>query len=140
MNGLSQRLRDERGSIAVELVILAPLFGLLLVAVVAVGRVQNAHADVQAAARMAARDLSIARDPHLQVATAEQAAAAVVGVGSPSCRAMTFTATIGADRIDVTVACNADLQDAALLPLPGTMTISGLATEVRDVHREEAPP
>ena len=52
--------RSDRGSVSVELVILAPLFGLLLLGVIAVGRVSNARADVDAAARMAARDLSIA--------------------------------------------------------------------------------
>lgn len=134
------RLRDNRGSVAVELVTLAPLFGLLLMAVVAVGRVQNARADVEGAARMAARDLSIARDPHLQLDAAEHTAATVVGVGSPSCRTMAFDAVIEPDRIDVTVSCSADLQDAALLPLPGTMTVAGSAAEVRDAYREEAPP
>lgn len=141
MSVLRHRLRgDDRGSVAVELVILAPLFGLLLLAVVAVGRVQNGRADVEAAARMAARELSIARDPTGQLDTAEQAAAATLNVGSPSCRTMSFTAAVGAHQIDVTVACRTDLQDASLLPLPGTMTISASASEVRDVHREAAAP
>lgn len=129
---------DDRGSVAVELVILAPLFGLLLLAVVAVGRVQNGRADIEAAARMAARDLSIARDPTGQLAVVEQAAATTLNVGSPSCRTMSFTAAIGPEQIDVTVACAADLQDASILPLPGTLTITASATEVRDVHREAA--
>ena len=130
------RRRDERGSVAVELVIIAPLFGLLLVAVVALGRLQNAHADVDAAARMAARDLSITRDPVLRLGAVEQTVGASLGVGSPSCRAMTFDAVIGPTQIDVTVACTTELQRAALLPVPGNLTVSGTATEVRDVYRE----
>lgn len=133
------RVRDDRGSVSVELVIIAPLFGLLLLAVVAVGRVQNAHADVDAAARMAARDLSIARDPHSRLAAVERSVAATLDVGSPSCRTMAFGAVIGDTQIDVTVACNAELQDAGLLPLPGTMTITGAATELRDAYRESSP-
>lgn len=130
------RLPSDRGSAAVELVILAPLFGLMLLAVVAVGRVSNAHADVDAAARMAARELSIARDPDARRADVEQNIQRMLSVGSPSCRSMTFDAAIGADRIDVTVTCSSDLQEAAVLPLPGRMTISGTASEVRDIHRE----
>lgn len=139
MNRLIARWRsDDRGSVAVELVILAPLFGLLLLAVVAVGRVQNARADVEGAARMAARDLSIARDPHSQLGAAEQLAANTLEVGSPSCRTMSFTATIGPEVIEVTVACSTELQDAGLLPVPGTIAITGTASEVRDHYREGA--
>lgn len=134
-----RRLGDDRGSVAVELVIVAPLFGLLLLAVVAVGRVQNAHADVDAVARTAARDLSIARDPHARLATVEQAAAASLRVGSASCRTMSFTASITVELVDIEVACTAELQEAAVLPLPGTMTVTGSATEVRDVYREATP-
>jgi Flp pilus assembly protein TadG len=137
MNRLRPR-RDDRGSVSVELVILAPLFGLLLLGVVAVGRVQQAHADVDAAARMAARDLSIARDPYGRLHTVQQRVAAMLDVGSPSCRAMAFDAEIGDTRIDVTVACNAELQEAALLPVPGSMTVTGTATEIRDAYRETA--
>lgn len=135
----TRRWRDDRGSVSVELVIIAPLFGLLLLAVVAVGRVQNAHADVDAAARMAARDLSIARDPHARVAAVEQMVAATLGVGSASCRTMSFDAVIGDTQIDVTVACHAELQDAAVLPVPGSMSITGSATELRDAYRESSP-
>ena len=56
-------LRDDRGSASVELAILAPLVGILLLAVVVVGRVQVARADVEGAARSAARELALARDP-----------------------------------------------------------------------------
>lgn len=134
-----RRWRDDRGSVAVELVIIAPLFGLLLLGIVAVGRVQNARADVEAAARMAARDLSIARDPHARLAAAEELVASTLDAGSPSCRTMRFTADVTDTRVDVTVSCVAELQAAALLPVPGSITVAGEATEVRDLHREAGP-
>lgn len=134
------RRHGDSGSVAVELVIVAPLFGLLLLAVAAVGRVQNAHADVDAAARLAARDLAIARDPNARLATLEQEVAATLDVGSASCRTMTFDAAIGDTQIDVTVSCNTDLQHAAVLPLPGSMSITGTATELRDAYREAGTP
>ena len=129
----------DRGSVAVELAILAPLFGLLLLAVAAVGRVQNARADLDAAARMAARDLSIARDPTSQLTATKQTASMTLNVGSPTCRTVSFQALISDTQIDVSVACTAELQQAGLLPVPGTMTLTGTATEIRDTHRESRP-
>lgn len=130
---------SDRGSVSVELVILAPLFGLLLLGVIAVGRVSNARADVDAAARMAARDLSIARDPQSRLADVERAVAETLDVGSASCRSMSMSASVADDVIEVTVTCSADLQEASVLPLPGSLNISGSASEVRDAFRERTP-
>lgn len=132
------RLGDDRGSASVELVILAPLVGVLLLAVVVVGRVQVARADVEGAARSAAREIAIARDPHAAVAAAESGAGSTLGVGSPSCRAMTFTSSITEEWVTVTVGCVVDLDDAAVLPIPGAMTVTATATEVIDTYRERS--
>ena len=120
----------------VELVILAPLVGLLLGAVVLVGRVQASRADLEGAARVAARDLSIARDPKAATGEVRRDAEVSLEVGSPTCRSMTFTPTISATEVSVTIACVVDLQDAAVLPVPATMTLTADATEILDVHRE----
>lgn len=132
---MSPRWRD-RGSASVELAVLAPLVGLLLGSVVLIGRVQLARADVEGAARSAARDLSISRDPYLAVDTIRTALAETLDAGSPTCRSMSFTPTIGTDRVAVTISCTVDLQEAAVLPVPGSMTVSASATEVVDTHRE----
>lgn len=126
----------ERGSIAIELALLAPLIGLLLLAVVAVGRVQVSRADVEGAARSAARDLSIARDPTAAIGRVRESTSATLNVGSPGCRSFTFTPSSSAERVTVTVACHANLSDAAVLPLPGSMSLSATATEVIDIFRE----
>lgn len=130
------RLRDDRGSASVELVILAPLVGILLLAVVVVGRVQVARADVEGAARSAARELAIARDPEAAIATAQATIVQTLDVGSPACRTMTFTPAISEEWVTVTVGCVVDLDDAAVLPVPGSMTVTGTATEIIDTHRE----
>ena len=129
-------LRDDRGSASVELAILAPLVGILLLAVVVVGRVQVARADVEGAARSAARELALARDPGTVISEVESGIAATLDVGSPACRTMTFTSAVTAEWVTVTVACVVDLDDAAVLPVPGSMTVTGTATEVIDAHRE----
>jgi Flp pilus assembly protein TadG len=136
---IRQRLRDresDRGSISVELVILAPIIGVLLVAVVAVGRVENARADVEGAARSAARDLSIARDPQAAISRVRESTAAMVRVGQPGCRHFTFKATVDKATVAVDISCLADLDEDNILPLPGSMTLRASATEVIDVFRE----
>jgi Flp pilus assembly protein TadG len=133
---MSRRLRDDRGSISVELAILAPLVGILLACVVLVGRVQTARADLEGAARSAARDLSIARDPYAALGDVQQGVEATLDVGSPACRTLSFTPTISATEVSVTLACTVDLQAAAVLPVPGTMTLDASATEIVDFYRE----
>jgi Flp pilus assembly protein TadG len=134
-----RRPSSERGSITVELAILAPLIGSLLVAVVVVGRASSARADVEAAARSAARTISIARDPAAAVDEARAAAARTVEPGSSACRTMAFSPTIAAETVDVTVSCLVDLREGAVLPLPGSLSVSGHASEVIDQHRESGP-
>jgi Flp pilus assembly protein TadG len=129
----------ERGSISVELAILTPIFALLLLSVVAVGRIQNSRADIESAARSAARDLSIARDPTAAIGRVRAAISQMVNVGSPGCQTLTFTPTITPETVMVVIGCVADLQDASILPLPGHMTLTATATEAIDRFREVTP-
>lgn len=130
---------SERGSISVELAVLTPIFALLLLSVVAVGRIQNSRADIESAARSAARDLSIARDPTAAIGRVRAAISQMVNVGSPGCQTLTFTPTITPETVTVVVGCVADLQDASILPLPGHMTLTATATEAIDRFREVTP-
>jgi len=127
---------DERGSASVELAILAPLVGLLLGSVVLVGRVQLARADVEGAARSAARDLSISRDPYVAVEGVRSALMETLDVGSPTCRTLSFSPEIGSTQVTVSITCSVDLQEAAILPVPGSMSVSASASEVIDIYRE----
>lgn len=136
---MRRQLRDDRGSASVELAILAPLVGILLACIVLVGRVQIARADLEGAARSAARDLSIARDPDAVQRDVEEGLDVTLKVGSPSCRSLLFRPVLRATEVSVTIACVVDLQAAAVLPVPGTMTVTAHATEVVDTYREAAP-
>lgn len=137
---MTGRATGERGSVSVELAILAPLVGILLACVVLVGRVQIARADLEGAARAAARDLSIARDPAAAVEDVQYLLDETLDVGSPSCRSLVFAPVIEARQVSVTLTCTVDLQAAAVLPVPGTMQLSASATEIVDVYREWAGP
>lgn len=136
---MRRRRRECRGSTSVELAILAPLVGILLACIVLVGRVQIARADLEGAARSAARDLSIARDPDTVQREVEEGLDVTLKVGSPSCRSLSFTPLIRATEVSVTIACVVDLQAAAVLPVPGTMTVTAHATEVVDTYRAAGP-
>jgi hypothetical protein len=127
------------GSIAVELVILAPLVGLLLAGVVLVGRVQSTRADIEGAARAAARDLSMARDVRAAIPDARGLVDSMLQVGSSSCRRASLRTEITAVDVSVTVVCQVGLRDVAVLPVPGSMTISATATEPVDQHVEHTP-
>ena len=133
---MSGRRGHDGGSIAVELAILAPLVGLLLACVFLVGRVQVARADVEGAARSAARELSIARDPQASIGDVEAALRTTLHVGSPTCRTMSLSPTISATEVSVSISCTVDLDSASLLPVPGSLTVTGSATEVIDRFRE----
>lgn len=134
------RAAGDRGSVSVELAILTPLFALLLASVVLVGRVQSGRADVEAAARAAARTISLSRDTASAIDVARSDAEAMLGVGSPTCTSMQFSPVVADGEVRVEISCAVDLAAAALLPVPGSMTVSATATEVIDVYREESTP
>ena len=52
---------------------------------------------------------------------------------------MTLTPVVSAEQVTVTVTCQVDLAEAAVLPIPGSMTLSATATEVIDRYREANP-
>lgn len=76
--------RDEGGSATVELVIWVPVLVSLLLFVVALGRLANARAKVDAAARDGARAASLVRSPSEAASAAEAAARASMGPPAPS--------------------------------------------------------
>ena len=57
-------------------------------------------------------------------------------VGSPTCRSLSFMPDIGPARVSVTLTCTVDLREAAVLPVPGSMSVSASASEIIDTYRE----
>ncbi|MEY2422050.1 MAG: hypothetical protein QOI95_2117 [Acidimicrobiaceae bacterium] len=128
--------RGDRGSVTIELVLFAPVFALLLAFVVLAGRVQAARADVEGAARSAARSITLPRDLDAGTATAEGDARASLQVGSALCTEFAMTTDRTPDQVTVRLSCVVDLASAGALPVPGTLTVTGQATEVIDQYRE----
>lgn len=131
--------RTDRGSIAVEMAIVAPALVCVLALVAIVGRLGNSKLDLDAAAQSAARTIAIARSPQDAVDDARESAAATLRVGSPTCREWTFDAEVTTTEVTVEVTCVVDLSTTSLLPVPGSKTFSSSATEVIDRYREQAP-
>jgi Flp pilus assembly protein TadG len=131
---------NDTGSAISELVILIVVFFGFILAVVFAGRLTTGSARVEAAARSAARTISIARDPEEAQDDAAAQAAEMVAEGSALCTSMVFhptidrTATPGVVTVDIT--CTADLSELALIEVPGEHTYHASAEEVLDVYRE----
>ena len=136
------RHRAERGSAALELVVLTPALLAVLLLVLAAGRTTTAAGQVDAAARDAARAASLARTlPAAQTAAQTTATADLTGTGL-HCQDTTvtvrgdYTAGPGVPAsVTVTVGCTVDLHDLALPGLPGTKTLSATYTAVLDTYR-----
>jgi Flp pilus assembly protein TadG len=130
-------VRDDRGSAGAELVVLSVVFVAFALVVVFAGRVNVGYSHAEAAARAAARTISIDRDPRSAVGAARAQAADIVELGSAMCTSMSFVPRISETEVTVEVSCVVDLSEAGLVGVPGTHeTESFAATEAIDQYRE----
>ena len=133
---------DERGSAAIELVLLVPALMLMLLFAVAGGRVAIAHGSVQQAAADAARAVSIARTAGSAQTTATAAARATLANQGLTCASMTvtldtagFAKPVGTPAsVAATVSCTVELSELALPSLPDRL-VSATVTSPLDVFR-----
>jgi Flp pilus assembly protein TadG len=138
------RARD-RGNAALELVILAPVIVLLIGMVVAAGRTTIAQGSVDAAARDAARQASLARSADQAQDVAQSSAAAELAGESLNCTQMSITlpnagtafATAAGQPASVTaiVSCTVSLSDLFVPGLPGSKTLTSTFTSPLDPFR-----
>ena len=138
------RLRGERGAVATELVLLTPLLIVLLLFVVALGRLAGARINVDGAAAQAARAASIATTPAQAIAAAQESATAALGSDHVTC--VTLKVTINTARfapggsVAVTVSCSVALSELTGLRLPVTEQVSSTAASVIDTYRSALGP
>ena len=140
---LARRLGDETGSVAVELVLVTPLLLLLLLFVVALGRLAGARIELDGAAAQAARAASLERDPQGATAAAEQTASAALSGDDVTCGDLEVSTNTDSfapgGEVSVTISCSVDLADLAGLRLPASTTLSSSAVSVIDTYREATP-
>lgn len=136
---LSARFRDQRGSIAVEVAVIAPALLFLMLLVVYAGKVSEADGNVERAASAAARAASLRQHPG--DATNDARTSAADNLSAAGVRCINLTTTVDtADlapggTVTVTVRCEASMADVTLLGVPGRRTFTASATEVIDTYR-----
>lgn len=137
------RVRDQRGSVAVEVAILAPALVALMLLVVFAGRVSYADGEVRRAAAEAARAASLRQSPEAAVVAAQDTAASNLADSGFVCGELTTdvdtTQLVAGGRVSVTVRCVADMSDVTLLGVPGTRTFESRSVEVIDRYRGGEP-
>lgn len=136
---MTPRQAHERGSVAVEVAVLAPALVALLLLVVFAGRVSQADGDVRRAASEAARAASLRQAPGDAVEAAETTATANLDQRGVPCRQLrtavdTSRFTPGGS-VAVTVRCTTSMRDVSLLGVPGTRTFTARSVEVIDRYR-----
>jgi Flp pilus assembly protein TadG len=133
-----RRVKD-RGSITVEMVLLAPLFFAFFCFVIGLGRLDEAHGQLVGASRDAARAASDSRSATEAVAAATRAAHLDLSTAGLSCRRVAVhvdTANfIPGGLVTVTVSCTTDLADVTVSGLPGAKTLTASATAPLDRYR-----
>jgi len=140
-----RRASGDAGSAALELVVLTPALLAMLLFIVAAGRITTAAAQVDAAARDAARAASLERSLPAAKAAARDTVTASLAAEDIGCRRIAlsvsgdYAAHLGATAaVRVAVGCTVDLSDVALPGLPGTKTIDAGYTAVLDRYRGRA--
>ncbi|MBB3084705.1 TadE/TadG family type IV pilus assembly protein [Geodermatophilus sabuli] len=134
----------ERGSVSVELALLAPALLLLLSFAVLAGRTVVAEAAVAEAARAAAREASLARDAGTAAALAGAQAQQTLAAQDLRCQQVSvdvdtagFAAPPGQPGdVTVTIACVVGLVDLLAPGLPGAVTVGATFTSPVDAYRE----
>lgn len=136
----------QRGSVSVEMVIVAPALLLLFSLALFAGRVALAGQAVQAAAFEAAREASIARQVGPAQAAATAAANRTLAQDGLRCSPSQVTVTTsGFDTppgepgsVTARVSCRVSMADLALPGIPGERLMTATATSPIDTYRSRA--
>lgn len=135
---------SQRGSITLEMAVLAPALLALLLLVIFAGRVTMVNQSVNSAAVAAARAATLARTPGTAKSKAAQTATATLANQHLNCASVkTATDTSGfavrvgrAASVTSEVTCTISFADLAAIDVPGSMTLTATATSPLDTYRE----
>ncbi|WP_136193860.1 TadE/TadG family type IV pilus assembly protein [Actinomyces procaprae] len=130
-----RRRRGERGTMSVEMVVIAPALLMIVMLVVAAGRWVSAEGMTQAAARDAARAASMERSAGM-AASAAAASLAAADTANAECSSATDVSDFSrGGTVKVTVSCRVRLADLGLVFLPGTTTVTSSSISPVDTWR-----
>lgn len=131
--------RDERGSMAIEAVLLTPLLVAAIMVIVAGSRYVDARGQTNHAAYAAARAASLTTNHDAAVAAGRKAAVHSMVNRGLACSRLEVAIDAGEFRpggtVRATVECVADLSDLSGIALPGTKTFTFTAVVPLEEHR-----
>jgi hypothetical protein len=134
----------DRGNAALELVLLAPVILFLIGFAIAAGRTSIAQGAVEAAARDAARQASIAPNSGAAQSAAMSSATAALRADGLDCEPIVdlpnlgeaFGSPIGQSApVTAKVTCQVGLSDLVVPGLPGSLTLRAVFTSPLDPYR-----
>jgi Flp pilus assembly protein TadG len=143
MTGRARRRVADSGNAALELVVLAPVLLAIIGLVIAAGRTSIARGALDAAARDAARQASIALNPYAAEAAGQASARAALRDDGLDCDPVVTIDTAGfatrpgqpAPPVTATVTCVVPLADLYLPGLPGVRTLTATFSSPLDLYR-----
>ena len=126
---------DERGSMAVEVVLMIPILFMFTLLVVAGGRYVSVRADIEAAARDAARAASYERSYDDAASAASEVATSALD-SFASCQ----VDDLGGDfesggEVEVTLRCDIPNDGLGLIGLSGSLPVTASASAPLDTYR-----
>jgi len=133
----SNRLAEpagDTGSMAVEMILLAPVLVAFLLLVIAFGRYVSVRGEVEAASRDAVRAASLERSAGAAAASAQQTANAALN--GWTCDDVVLGGAFEAGgTIEVSLRCHVSFSDLGLLGLPGEAAVTGDSSAPLDLYR-----
>lgn len=128
------RCSRDRGTMAVEMVVLVPVLFAFILLIVAGGRLVLRQGEIDSAARDAARAASISRTSGEARGAASSAISA--SMGSLPCGTSVDTSNFVANgQVGVRITCTVSFGDLGLVGLPGSTTLRGESIAPLDQFR-----
>lgn len=133
---------SEEGSAIAELVIVAPILLIVVVLMVALGRVDSAQGDVESAARAGVQAAVVApdaSDAQTQASTAAQSSLSGAGLTCTAPQISVDTSNfVAGGWVSVSVTCVTSLADVSVPGAPGAKTLSATSSAHLDPFRAVA--
>jgi Flp pilus assembly protein TadG len=131
--------RSQRGTMALEMAILAPALLALFMFLLACGRYFQTSSLLESAARDGARGASQSRSAQEAQGRVDQAVSATMGQAVKSCKdsaaGSLTTGFVAGNPLSVEVSCTINYRDLGLLGLGGDTTITKRFTSSLDPYR-----
>ncbi len=135
--------RSERGSISVEVAVIAPAFVFLMLLVVYAGKISEADGNVERAAAEGARAASLRQNPAAAIDDARAVVEANLAAAGVPCSQLDTSVDTSmfepGGTVTITVRCDASMADVTLLGVPGTRSFTATSAEVIDTYRSDGP-